>query len=229
MILHENISLKSYNTFGVNAFAKELIEFQEITEVYAFFKRRRIKPENLLILGSGSNILFINDFKGTIVRLSTFNRSIVGESRGHVWVKGEAGILWHDFVTFTIDSGYQGLENLSLIPGTLGAAPVQNIGAYGVEQKDYFESANVFDIQTGEVRTFKNRDCKFGYRESMFKNEFRGRFIILDITFKLNKKPDFHTSYKDLQAKISEKKIQQINAGIIRSLIIDIRRAHHDH
>jgi len=223
MKILKNISLKPYNSFGVESLAEELIEFNFKNEIIDFFKSR-LNRRKILILGGGSNVLFINNYRGIIVRYLGSEISIVKEDERNVWIKGEAGLEWHQFVISSIDMGYQGLENLSLIPGTLGAAPIQNIGAYGVEIKDFIESVQAVDISSGEIIQFNSNECEFDYRDSIFKKKLKGKFAILNVTLKLNKVPKFNVTYKDIQQKLKEKKIQNLNSKTISDIVIEIRK-----
>lgn len=224
MKIKHNISLRPYNTFGVEAYAGQLIELENRQEVTGYFSSANRIPDKLLILGAGSNILFTRDFQGVIIRYINKQFKIIREDSRHVWIQCNAGINWHEFVLKTIHMGFQGLENLSLIPGTMGAAPVQNIGAYGVEIKDFLDSVEFLDFRDATIYTISKSECKLKYRDSIFKNELNGKGLILNVTLKLNKIPAYRTSYKDIREKIDEMKITDLNAALISSVVIAIRK-----
>ncbi len=225
MNVRYEISLKPYNTFGVECTADELIELHSPDETKEYFDGRDPGLKKILLLGGGSNILFTGDFHGTVIKYSSKDYNIIQEDDNHVWIKGGAGIPWHDLVLRTINSGYQGLENLSLIPGLLGAAPIQNIGAYGVEIKDFLESVEIHDLSTGQIRTVSNPECEFEYRDSIFKRELKNKVIILSVTLKLNKHPEYNITYKDIENKIHEKGLKNLNAKVISELVVEIRKS----
>lgn len=189
--MQTNVSLKPYNTFGIDTKAKRFASFSSADELLSL----TTNENNLLILGGGSNILFTKDFDGLVLKNEIRGIEIVKEDEHHVYVKAGAGENWHQFVLFCIERNLAGVENLSLIPGNVGASPMQNIGAYGVEIKDVFHDLEAFNISTKKISTFTHTDCQFGYRESVFKNKYKGQYIILTVTYRLNKVPDFNTSY----------------------------------
>jgi UDP-N-acetylmuramate dehydrogenase len=225
MIVSENVPLRSYNTFGINSTAKKVIDFENDHEITGFFSTRKHSSEKYLILGCGSNILFTSDFDGTIIRLRSQEYSVIKENKDYVWIKGDAGLNWNHFVLNTLKLGYQGLENLTLIPGTLGAAPIQNIGAYGVEIENFLESVDILDIESGAIQTLKKKECGFGYRNSIFKESLRWKAVILNVTLRLNKIPRLNISYRDIQNKLQEKGIKDITALMISSLVSEIRKS----
>lgn len=217
-----NPSLKSLNTFRIDVRADELIEIQEEQETHQVISRLRNQKKPYLILGGGSNVLFTKDFDGVIVLNRLTGRKLLKEDENHVWISGMSGESWHDFVMFTIDSGWQGLENLSLIPGSLGAAPVQNIGAYGMELKDIFDSLKAINMYSGEEKTFSKDDCKFGYRDSYFKNETGTHYFITEVNLRLNKTPDYNLSYGPL-ARLKENKEVDVSPITISREVMNIR------
>jgi UDP-N-acetylmuramate dehydrogenase len=226
MRIYHDVSLRSYNTFGIDCTARELIEFEDREEIAGYFLGNRTSDlSGLLVLGGGSNILFTKNVDGTIVKFTGTEIQNDPENTDHIHIRGEAGINWHEFVLKTIEAGYQGLENLSLIPGQLGAAPIQNIGAYGVEIQDYLDVVEYFDLVKKEFVTLSNADCRFGYRDSIFKHELKGNAMILSVQFKLNKVPHYNISYKDLQNKLSGKNISDLTPSLISDLVIEIRRS----
>jgi UDP-N-acetylmuramate dehydrogenase len=223
MLLRENYSLKPHNTFGIESTAKRYIELHSRDEAWNFFKNNSLRYDEILILGAGSNILFISDFPGIVVHYTPSHFSIVKEDCDHVWLAGDAGINWNDFVSLSLNMGYQGLENLTLIPGTLGAAPVQNIGAYGVELGNFLESVEVIDLQSGKMFILDSNDCCFGYRDSVFKKDLKGKILILSVTLRLNKKNEFNILYKDIREKIGVKGINSLTALEISKIVAGIR------
>lgn len=213
-VLQENVSLKSYNTFGVaarSAFFAEVFNEEDLKELLGLSV---VRQEKLLVLGGGSNLLFTKDFDGLVIKISIPGISSVVEG-DEVRVTAGAGVVWNDFVNYCVANGFAGVENLSLIPGTVGAAPVQNIGAYGVELKDVFLSCSAYEIATGEKKVFDFDDCEFGYRESVFKNALKGRYIITSVSFKLSKQAEVNTRYGAIQAELA-------NRGITTPTIADV-------
>ncbi len=200
MNIRENISLKPYNTFGINASAQYFTAFNDadqLDELIGFSDKR-------LVLGGGSNILFTGNFDGLVLKNEITGIEIIKEDEDHVYVKAGAGENWHKFVLFCIERNLAGVENLSLIPGNVGASPMQNIGAYGVEIKDVFHSLEAYHIPGKKISEFSTIDCGFGYRESVFKNKYKGEFIILNVTYRLNKAPQFNTSYGAIEEELNK-------------------------
>ncbi len=191
----ENASLKSYNTFGIDAKARFLISITSKEQLQQHISRGTFSGEKLLILGGGSNVLFTKDFNGWVLIDEMNGIEKISEDDDSVLVKVESGELWSGFVDYCIDRKWYGLENLSLIPGKIGAAPVQNIGAYGVEQRELMVRLEALDLGTGEISVFENTACQFGYRSSIFKTTEKGKWFILNVTFRLHKKPDFNLEY----------------------------------
>ena len=222
MQFQENYSLKSLNSFGINISAKYFTRFANINDLLeslATFK------ENKLILGGGSNILFTRNFNGLVLKNEIDGIEIVKEDAEHVYVKAGAGVGWHSFVLYCIENNFAGAENLSLIPGSVGASPMQNIGAYGVEIKDIFFELEAFHINDKKIVTFSNKDCEFGYRESVFKNKFKGEFVITSVTFKLNGKPVFNTSYGAIENELQRMGIQDLSIKAVSDAVINIRQS----
>lgn len=221
----KNHSLKSYNTFGLDVSAKYFVEAnssEEIINALDFAKENNLQ---IMLLNGGSNMLLTHDFDGLVLKLNLKGIEIVSENEDFVEVKVNAGENWHGFVQWTLQNDFGGIENLSLIPGNCGTAPIQNIGAYGVEIKDVMTQLSALHIATREVKIFTNEECKFGYRESVFKNEFKGQFILLDVTFKLTKKNHvLHTSYGAIQSELEELKIQNPTIQDVSRAIINIRQ-----
>ena len=215
-MIQENIDLFPVNTFGIHANARYFARFQSVNELAALLNNRPNAP--LLILGGGSNILLSKDFEGFVLKNEITGIEIVSETENDVLIKAGAGEIWHEFVLFCIDHGYAGLENLSLIPGSVGASPMQNIGAYGVEIKDVFYSLEAYQIESGEIHTFDGEACEFGYRESVFKRKLKDQYVILNVTYRLNKKPNLNTSYGAIESELK-------NMGITTPTIRDISNA----
>ena len=217
MNIQENISLKSYNTFGIDVKAKF---FVEITGLVQLQKALELKayPKKFIISG-GSNMLLTNDIDALVMHINLKGITVVEEDEKTVEVKAMAGENWHELVIWSLKQGYGGLENLSLIPGNVGTAPIQNIGAYGVELKDVFVSCAAMDVKTGELEGFDNEACKFGYRDSIFKNEAKDNYIITSVVLKLTKKDHaLHTGYGSIENELK-------NNGIVHPTIQDISDA----
>jgi UDP-N-acetylmuramate dehydrogenase len=221
-IIHRDFSLKKYHTFATEVSAKYFMEascIEDLKEALAFQKQNKL---DLLVLGGGSNLLFTKDFDGLVLRITLMGKEKLKEDANYVWIKAAAGENWHHFVLYCIENQWGGVENLSLIPGTVGAAPMQNIGAYGVEIKETFEYLEALHIGSGEIHRFDNAQCKFGYRESVFKNEVKGQYIILSVVFKLRKEPILQFSYGDIQQMLAQEGLEPTIANISK-VIIDIR------
>ena len=218
-----NISLKPYNTFGIEVFAKIFIEIKSIDNLIQLVDSQKFIANKKLILGGGSNVLLTQDFEGIVVKNSLLGIEILKQDSDFVWIKSGAGVAWHSFVRYCVDHNYAGVENLSLIPGTVGAAPMQNIGAYGVEIKDVFESLEAITILDGSLQIFNKENCNFGYRESVFKNIFKNQFIIISVTFRLNKTPKFNTSYGAITEVLNKNGIKELSIKAISDAVIEIR------
>ncbi|KIA84230.1 UDP-N-acetylenolpyruvoylglucosamine reductase [Kaistella solincola] len=226
MKIQENYSLKNYNTFGVEVSAKyfaEVTSENELIEALQFAKKQSLRP---LFLGGGSNILFTKDFEGLVIQLNLQGITEELLSDDEVLVTSKAGENWHEFVQFCLEKDYGGLENLSLIPGNVGTSPMQNIGAYGREIKDTFVTCKVLNIGILETQTFTNEECKFGYRESIFKRERKGEFVILEVTFKLTRKNHvLKTEYGAIQAELQKKQIESPTIQQVSEAVINIRQS----
>jgi UDP-N-acetylmuramate dehydrogenase len=195
MEIKQNADLTKLNTLAVSALARYFAEINSEQELTELFKLPEFRNNKKFILGGGSNILFTKDFDGIVVKISLKGRKIVSEDSESVVLEVSAGEDWHELVTYAVAQNWGGIENLAYIPGTVGAAPVQNIAAYGENFSDVFESLNAFNIETGETRIFTKRECNFHYRESIFKKELKGKYIILSVRFKLLKNPELQTLY----------------------------------
>jgi len=223
MIIKENISLLSYNTFAIDAKADYFIEYNSVEELQTALKSEIVKSNRLLHIGGGSNLLFMKDFNGVILHSAINFIKKVSEDADTVMLEAGAVVNWDDFVAYTVENGWGGVENLSLIPGEVGASAVQNIGAYGVEVQDVIVKVNAVEIETGESKTFSVEDCQYGYRESIFKKELKGKYIITSVVFKLQKQPQFKLNYQHLEAEVL--KNGDINLQNIRRTIITVRES----
>lgn len=224
-MIRQNISLKPYNTFGIDASASHFAIFKHVEELHAIFSQESLKSMPLLILGGGSNILFTQNFHGLVLKNELHGINIINETEESVFVQSAAGEVWHDFVLFAIQNNLGGIENLSLIPGSVGAAPMQNIGAYGVEIKDVFHQLDAFEIATGKIRTFSLQECAFGYRESVFKRALKNQFIITSVTFKLNKSPKLNTTYGAINDELQKMGVSDPTIRDVSNAVIAIRQS----
>lgn len=225
MKILENSSLKRYNTFGMNVSSKYLIEVDKRNLLKNFNVTNILYREPILILGGGSNILFTKNFNGIILKINLKGKEVVKEDTDYVYIRSAAGEVWHELVLYCIERGYGGIENLSLIPGCVGAAPMQNIGAYGVELKDVFHELEFFDFETGEIICFNHSACQFGYRESIFKHALKNKGVILSVTLKLHKKPTYHTSYGAINQELERMGINILSIKAISDAVCAIRRS----
>lgn len=220
MTLTENTSLKQYNTFGIDAQARHLASFATPDELAELLAQASGRP---LILGGGSNILLTRNIDGWVLINGIKGIDLVDEDDRYFYVQAGAGENWHGFVQHCIDRDWAGVENLSLIPGSVGAAPMQNIGAYGVELKEVFHELEAWDLEEGKIRMFTLNDCRFGYRDSVFKREYKDRFIILNVTFRLNRIPVFHTEYGAIGEELEKMKVSELSIRAISEAVIRIR------
>lgn len=223
MIISSNISLKPYNTFGIEAFAKYFTSVETIDNIKELLQNDIYKNNERLVLGGGSNMLLTKNVDAMVVKNSLRGIELINETTEYVFVKCASGEVWHEFVMWCIDKNFGGLENLSLIPGCTGASPMQNIGAYGVEIKDTFYELDAIHAITGEQKTFSKSDCEFGYRESIFKHQLKNQFIITSVTFKLSKKPSFHIEYGAIKQELDAMNISELNIKSISQAVINIR------
>jgi UDP-N-acetylmuramate dehydrogenase len=220
MNIQENISLKPYNTFGIDVSAKAFASFDSVDELQEGLS---YPATSTLILGGGSNILFTKDVDGLVLKNELKGIEIVQEDADHLYIKAAAGENWHRFVMFCVQNNYAGLENLSLIPGNVGASPMQNIGAYGIEIKDVFHELEAFHIKEKIIHRFSPAECEFGYRESVFKRKYRNQFVILNVTYRLNKKPVYNTSYGAIGEELQKMGVQEPSIKTISQAVINIR------
>ncbi len=227
MNFQENISLKQFNTFGIDAMAKHFasIHTQDQLEEAIEFAANTFskKQEQLLVLGGGSNMLFTKDWDGMVLKNELKGIEMQRDDAEHVYVKAGAGENWHQFVQYCIHQNLAGVENLSLIPGSVGASPMQNIGAYGVEIKDVFHSLEAYHIHDKKTISFSAAACKFGYRESVFKGRFKNQFVITNVTFRLSKKPTFNTSYGAIEQELESMGVKEHTIEAISQAVINIR------
>lgn len=221
-LIQENISLKSYNTFSIAAQARYFVEIFSETELEEFLAAAGDQLNNMLVLGGGSNVLFTQDFPGLVVKISIPGIKQLS-SGSAIIVEAGAGVVWNDFVQYCVKNNLAGVENLSLIPGTVGASPIQNIGAYGVELKDVFYNCTGYEIATGVKRVFSYEDCKFGYRDSVFKNELKGRYIITSVSFKLGTQANLNTQYGAIQSELAMRNIVAPTIADISAVVSEIR------
>ncbi|MDX9924223.1 MAG: UDP-N-acetylmuramate dehydrogenase [Ignavibacteriaceae bacterium] len=223
MKIQENYSLKELNTFKIDVKAKNFIEIEDEIELKEVVKEYNSKGEKILILGGGTNILFTNDFDGLVIHLNTKGIDIVSKNDKEIIMDFQAGESWDDVVLYAVKNGYYGIENLSLIPGTIGAAPIQNIGAYGAELKDVFYSLDGFFIDNLKEKSFSLAECEFGYRDSIFKRELKDKFIITSIKLKLSKEKNFKLNYRDL-ADLNKLR-KNITLEKVRNHVVKVRES----
>ena len=224
MQIHTNFSLKNYNTFGIEAKAKEFVSVHSSDELIEILQQHPTSKK--FILGGGSNMLLTQDVDALVIHLDLKGKKIIDENDDFVWVESQAGENWHEFVLWTIDQNFGGLENLSLIPGNVGTTPIQNIGAYGVEIKDTFVLCEAIHIETQELLVFTNEKCKFGYRESIFKNEIKDEFVITSVVFKLTKRNHkLNTSYGAIEAELEKQHIKNPSLKDVSNAVIAIRQS----
>ncbi|MDP9047613.1 MAG: UDP-N-acetylmuramate dehydrogenase [Bacteroidota bacterium] len=220
--IQRNVSLKNFNTFGVECSAGYFVEINHKDELAELFFDPQWKEMKMLVLGGGSNMLFINDFSGLVIRINI--RGIEHRiNRNEVFIEAGAGEAWNDLVNFCVTRGYAGVENLALIPGSVGASPVQNIGAYGVELKDVFHSCCAFEIATGKFKTFTKKDCKFAYRESIFKTDLKDLYIIISVKLLLSLVPDFNLQYGAIEQELANRGIASPTIKDVSQVVSSIR------
>ncbi|MDG1334033.1 MAG: UDP-N-acetylmuramate dehydrogenase [Crocinitomicaceae bacterium] len=220
-MIQENFNLRPYNTFGIEVFAKRFSAFSSIAELKELLTQRNDDP--LLFLGGGSNVLFTKDFDGLVLRNELNGIEVIDENDTHVIIKSGAGEVWHDLVLFCVENNYGGIENLSLIPGSVGASPMQNIGAYGAEIKDVFVSLEAFHIESGEIHSFDKEACEFGYRESVFKRRLKDQYVITSVTYKLTKQHVINSSYGAIEAELEKMEVIDPTIKDISDAVIAIR------
>ncbi|MBN9295757.1 MAG: UDP-N-acetylmuramate dehydrogenase [Filimonas sp.] len=220
MQLRDNFSLQPFNTFGIDVKAKHFAAFTAVQELQSILA---LQPETLMILGGGSNVLFTKDYDGLVLHNELKGIELVKEDKDYYYVKAWAGENWHQFVQYCIANNYAGLENLSLIPGCVGASPMQNIGAYGVEIKDVFYELEAYHIHDKTLVTFNREDCAFGYRESVFKRQYKNQFVILNVTYRLSKQPHYNISYGAIEQELEKMAVTDLSIQAISQAVIHIR------
>jgi UDP-N-acetylmuramate dehydrogenase len=224
MEFHENFSLKNFNTFGIEAKARQFVAVHSITDLKTVLEQH--PDEKKFILGGGSNMLLTKDIDALVIHVDLKGKKIIKEDDNFVWVESQAGENWHEFVLWTIDQNFGGLENMSLIPGNVGTTPVQNIGAYGTEIKDTFISCDAMKISNQEIKTFTKEECHFGYRESVFKNEVKDQYIITSVVYKLTKHSHkINISYGDIASELAKNNITNPTLKDVSNAVIAIRQS----
>ena len=224
MQIEENVSLKRYNTFGVDVNARYFVEIKNEDDLQEAITNQEFKKDKKLFLGGGSNILFTKDYDGLVAKISTKGNRVVEENENEVLVESFAGEKWNDFVTYCVEKNFFGVENLSLIPGTVGAAPIQNIGAYGTELKDVFESLDGIMIDSGEKKSFSKQECQFDYRDSIFTKKYKNNFLITKVVFRLQKEKKFNLNYRAFQSYLKPDDQNKLTLREMSELVKRIRR-----
>jgi UDP-N-acetylmuramate dehydrogenase len=220
--IQENVSLKNFNSFGIDAKARYFVEINHKDELVELFMDPQWQETAHLVLGGGSNMLLLNDYAGLVIRINI--RGIEHRiSHDDVYVEAGGGEVWNDLVNFCVARDYAGLENLSLIPGSVGASPIQNIGAYGAELKDVFYSCNAFELATGAFKTFTKADCRFEYRESIFKSELKGQYIIVSVKLHLSLIPNFNLKYGAIEQELKKRSITSPSLKDVSQVVSHIR------
>lgn len=225
MKIESNRSLKEFNTFGIDVNAKLFASVQTLDELKEVLNTPAARNNELLFLGGGSNMLLKSDLDKFVIKLELDGIEVLKENDESVLVKSGAGVVWHEFVMHTLDKGWFGLENLSLIPGSVGASPIQNIGAYGVEIKDRFEFLEALNLDTLEIEQFNLSDCNFGYRESVFKRGLKGKYVITSVVYRLSKSPQLNTSYGIINQQLDEMGITNPSPKDVSNAVIAIRQS----
>ena len=223
MKIEKHTSLLPYNTFGIDVKADFFIEYESASDLQDVLKSEIVRNNRTLHIGGGSNLLFMHDFKGVILHSAIHSIQKIREDTDSVYLEVGSSVNWDDFVGYCVENGWGGVENLSLIPGEVGASAVQNIGAYGVEVKEVIVEVNTVEIETACFKAFMNEDCRYGYRDSLFKNELKGKYIITSVLFRLNKNPEFRLKYQHLEDEVI--KSGALNLSNIRKTIIHIRES----
>ncbi|GGC86435.1 UDP-N-acetylenolpyruvoylglucosamine reductase [Flavobacterium lutivivi] len=224
MQIHQNFSLKNYNTFGIEAKAKQFVAVHTLDQLKSVLEHH--KNDKKFILGGGSNMLLTQDIDALVIHVDLKGKKVLKEDENFVWVESNAGENWHEFVLWTIEQDFGGLENMSLIPGNVGTTPVQNIGAYGAEIKDTFVSCDAMNIETQEMKKFTKSECNFGYRESIFKHEAKDKFIITSVVFKLTKcNHKISVEYGDIKAELAKNNIKNPTIKDVSNAVIAIRQS----
>lgn len=224
-MIESNVSLKKFNTFGIDISAKLFSQAENEDHVRNIIESDHFLNHSSLILGGGSNILFTKNYNGIVLRNYIQGIEVIEDTPESVLVKVGGGVVWHEFVLYCIEKGWYGIENLSLIPGNVGASPMQNIGAYGVEIREVFHELEAVHLKTGEIHYFNNSDCQFGYRESIFKNRLKGDYLISRVIYKLSKKANFTISYGAIEKQLEIMRIEDLSAKSVSDAVISIRQS----
>jgi len=224
-LVSSNVNLQPYNTLNISAKARYFAEVDSEEKLRKILRHPQTGNRKFVVLGAGSNVLFTDNFDGLVLHMNIQGREVINETEEHVWLKIGAGEDWHQTVRYCVDQGWGGIENLSLIPGTVGAAPIQNIGAYGVELQEVFEWLEGMDIEGRAIRRYDKEDCEFGYRDSIFKGELKGIVIVTNVVLKLSKNPTLNTSYGAIQSMLKERNITNPTIEDISDIVIDIRNS----
>lgn len=223
MTISKHVSLLPFNTFGIDVKTDYLVEYSSVEELSAILKSELVTSSRLLHVGSGSNLLFLNDFDGVVLHSQLKSIDLLTTDEQSVYVEVGAGVAWDDFVDFAVKKGWGGVENLSLIPGETGAAAVQNIGAYGVEVQSVIDRVKTVEVESGEIREFSNAECEYGYRESIFKTMLKGKYIVTSVVFRLECVPTFTLDYQHLEDEV--RKNGEVSLANVRQTIIAIRQS----
>lgn len=223
MNIHENYSLKKLNTFGIEAFARYYTEFASLEELLELLDTQQFKNTSLMVLGGGSNILFTKNFNGIVLKNELKGIQLIKQDEEFYYIKAAAGENWHHLVMHCVENSYAGIENLSLIPGSVGAGPIQNIGAYGVELKDVLYELEALNLNTKHIETFTNSDCRFGYRNSVFKQEEKNKYVIVSVTLQLRKKPVFNINYGAIEKELEAMNVKELSIASISKAVCAIR------
>lgn len=224
-MIESNVPLRKFNTFGIDISAKLFSQVENEDHVRNIIQSNQFLNNSSLILGGGSNILFTKNYNGIVLRNHIQGIEVIEDNPESVLVRVGGGIVWHQFVLYCIEKGWYGLENLSLIPGNVGASPMQNIGAYGVEIKEVFHELEAVHLKTGEIHYFNNSDCQFGYRESVFKNKLKGKYLISRVIYKLSKKAEFTVSYGAIEKQLEDMGVEDLSAKSVSDAVIAIRQS----
>lgn len=223
--IRENFSLHSFNTFHIESIARYFTEVSSIESLSDLIASGKLNENPSLLLGGGSNLLFTGNFKGIVVHINNKGIEIISRTEDTIMVKSSSGENWHEFVMYCVNQGYGGIENLSLIPGNVGSCPIQNIGAYGVEVKDSFHSLEAIDLQTCEMKVFTREDCRFGYRDSIFKNDLKGKVAIWSVTFTLKLNPVVHIEYGAITQELAAMGVENPGIADVSKAVCNIRQS----
>ena len=225
MLIKKDFCLKPFNTLGIEVETRQAAMITSLGDLNELFEDGHLQNQPILILGEGSNILFTDHFEGLVLMNQMRGKKVIEETEQHIILQVNGGEFWSSLVDFTVENDWGGIENLSLIPGTVGAAPVQNIGAYGVELKDVMQSLEAFDLSTGKVVHFNKKECEFAYRSSIFKNTLKGKFFILNVIFQLSKNPIFHLEYGPLKEAFANTDPSEISLKQVSDFVKTIRQS----